>query len=430
MKIKNIYNASSAYFKNPYFGFTQGHTYLSSDDLKLIEKEIGKSNQAVTECFERSFSRLVGGGQSVCFGAGRMGFYALMEVLNIGKGDEVILQAATCSVMPNAILRRGATPVYADIDPNTFGSCVHAIEKVLSGRTRLIVAQHSFGIPCDILSIIELARRKEIFLLEDCALTLGSKIDDMNCGNFGDASLFSTDHTKPINTIIGGLIYTRNKKLHAQLKARQSQACELPAWKQKAIWKQLLFEREYHRPDNYGKSKLISPLRSKLKFAGKPFLDEDFRPTASTGYPYPSKMPGFLARLGSREMDRWDDTSRIRRKLAEKLLHFFSEYRNVNLIPNGYLDSKNEITPLRFAWHEINGKQIRDSLSDYIDTSSTWFMAPIIGTKEPLENYGYVWGSCPKAESIGPSMVNIPCCVSEEWQDELVSKLSRLSHEF
>ena len=63
----------------------------------------------------------------------------------------------------------------------------------------MIVAQHSFGIPCEIQPIVNFAKKKNIFLLEDCALTMGSSIKGIKCGNFGDAALFSTDNTKLIN---------------------------------------------------------------------------------------------------------------------------------------------------------------------------------------------------------------------------------------
>ena len=145
--------------------------------------------------------------------------------------------------MANAIIRAGASPVYADIDPETFGSSAKAIKKVLTSQTKMIVAQHSFGIPCDIQPIVELAQAKNIFLLEDCALTLGSKLNNVVCGNFGNAALFSTDHSKPLNTLTGGLIYTQKKSLYKKLKAVQKNVPPLAKSKQHALWKQLLFER-------------------------------------------------------------------------------------------------------------------------------------------------------------------------------------------
>ena len=134
-----------------------------------------------------------------------MGFFVLMKVLGIGSGDEVVLCGSTCSVMPNAILKVGAKPVYSDVDKNTFGSCPRSIEACITPNTKLVVAQHSFGIPCDIDVIEKFCKDNGIFLVEDCALALGSKLREKNVGTFGDAAIFSTDHSKPINTIIGGL---------------------------------------------------------------------------------------------------------------------------------------------------------------------------------------------------------------------------------
>ena len=93
--------------------------------------------------------------------------------------------------MVNAVLRGGASPVYADIDPETFALNSKGNQKVLTSQTKMIVAQHSFGIPTDIQPIVELAQAKNIFLLEDCALTLGSKLNNVVCGNFGTATLFN-----------------------------------------------------------------------------------------------------------------------------------------------------------------------------------------------------------------------------------------------
>ena len=120
-------------------------------------------------------------------------------------------------MMVNAVVSVGVKPIYADNDTDTFGSSAEAISKVLTPQTKMIVAQHSFGISCDSQPIVTLAKSNSIFLLEDCALTLGSNIDGVVCGNFGDAALFSTDHSKPLNTLTGGLIYTKSKILFEKL---------------------------------------------------------------------------------------------------------------------------------------------------------------------------------------------------------------------
>jgi dTDP-4-amino-4,6-dideoxygalactose transaminase len=425
--IRNIFRLLSEVRKNPYFGFIQGHENLSPTDLAEIHKWVGSDNLDIIEEFEKGFAGIVGEGQAVSFASGRMGFYALMQVLGIQAGDEVVLQGATCSVMVNAVLRNGASPVYADIDPETFGSSAKAIKKVLTSQTKMIVAQHSFGIPCDIQPIVELAQAKNIFLLEDCALTLGSKLNNVVCGNFGNAALFSTDHSKPLNTLTGGLIYTQKKSLYKKLKAVQKNVPPLAKSKQHALWKQLLFERKYCRPDRYGKMKLISVIRTKIGMDKRPFLDGDFGSVPSTDYPYPAKMPTFLTVLGIHELQHWKQTAQSRKNFLSQLLNIIDNPAGVNRKNHfvAYQDSKRDIIPLRLTWSPENGDVLRKELSHFVDTSWTWFMQPVIGTEEPLENLGYHFGACSNSENIGARMVNLPCNIDMGWEVILLQSIKK-----
>lgn len=425
--IRNIFRLLGQVHKNPYFGFIQGHECLSSEDIAEIQKWVGIDDSVIIEEFEQRFAEIIGDGQAASFAAGRMGFYALMRVLGIKTGDEVILQGATCSVMVNAVLRIGASPVYADIDPETFGSSAKAIEKVLTFQTKMIVAQHSFGIPCDIQPIVELAQAKNIFLLEDCALTLGSKLNGVVCGNFGNAALFSTDHSKPLNTLTGGLLYTKKKSLFKKLKGIQKNAPQLPQCKKNALWKQLLFERKYCRPDRYGKMKLISVIRTKIGLSKRPFLDGDFGSVPSTKYPYPAKMPTFLTVLGINELQHWKETALSRKNFLSQLLNIIDNPAGVhqkNLFVV-YQDSKRDIIPLRLAWSPGNGDALRKELSHFVDTSWTWFMQPVVATDETLEKFGYRSGTCPISERFGARMVNLPCNLKPEWMSYLKSSIEK-----
>ena len=105
-----------------YFGFIQGHGYLSLSDIEKIQLLVGVNSVEEVATFERKFAGLIGCGECVAYAAARMGFYDLMRVLNIGKGDEVILLGSTCAVMVNAVMRTGATPVFSDMDLETYGS--------------------------------------------------------------------------------------------------------------------------------------------------------------------------------------------------------------------------------------------------------------------------------------------------------------------
>lgn len=421
-RVRSFFQAARQWNEVPRFGFVQGHGYLSPAELAEIERLIGTENAEIIGYFENRFASLIGEGRAVSFAAGRMGFFALMKLFDIRAGDEVVLQGATCSVMVNAILRTGARPVYADIDPETFGSSAKAIREVLTSRTRLIVAQHSFGIPCDIQPIVQLARQRNIFLVEDCALTVGSSIGGVVCGNFGDAAIFSTDHSKPINTVTGGLVYTRDSKLFEKLKQLQSGCKSFSKGKQQALWQQLLFERKYCRPDRYGRMRLVNQFRSVLGIARHAFADEDYGSSFSTGYPYPARLPTFLAAVGIAEIGRWQDTARQRTVLLKQLLTAFEQHGEK--MPPVYQDASRVIIPLRLAWSSMDAGNVRARLAHILDNSWIWFMQPVIASEEPLENFGYEEGQCPVSEAVGPNMVNIPCNVGPEWGSALIEAIA------
>jgi len=409
--------------RSPYFGFIHGHAHLSKEELFQLKKLVGQSTIGIVADFESEFAKLVGNGEAISYATGRMGFFDLMRIHGIGNGDEVIVLGATCSVMANAVLRTGATPVYSDIDPETFGSDAKTIEPCITPHTRMIVAQHSFGIPCDIEPIVELARSRKIFLLEDCALTLGSKVDGTVVGNFGDAALFSTDHSKPLNTLTGGLIYTRNAELASQLRHSQSSCLDLPKAIQQALWQRLLIERHYCTPERYGRMGLIdlfASIKKKLFRTQDPFLSDECGVKLRSGYPYPAKLPTFLATLGIIEVKRWPAVMLERKALLQRLIEVTDNNSTNSWLPKSYKNKHIDIVPLRLAWSKPDGAKVRKMISHFVHIPWTWFMQPIIATNESLENFEYRSGSCPVSERIGPGMVNIPCNIYPKKSDEMI----------
>ena len=102
--INNIFKIiNNILFKRKFYLFTQHPNYFGN--IQNAKKYVGEFDVKVVENFEEKFSRIIGDGYSVSFGAGRMGFYSLMKILKIQKGDEVIICSGTCSVMINAILK-------------------------------------------------------------------------------------------------------------------------------------------------------------------------------------------------------------------------------------------------------------------------------------------------------------------------------------
>ena len=219
-----------------------------SVELNNIQSEyknlIGQPDYKEVESYEKSLSEYLGGGLVISFASGRMSFYALLKCWNIGEGDEVALTGFTCSVMVNAVLKTGAKPLFIDIDKDTLGMSPESLRERVGKKTKVVVAQHSFGIPCEIDTIYDIARENGSYLIEDCAITLGSSYKGKTCGNWGDASIFSTDHTKPLNTLIGGFVYTNDSTIAQRVREIQCQCGELTQIHQQVILKQYLKEHE------------------------------------------------------------------------------------------------------------------------------------------------------------------------------------------
>jgi dTDP-4-amino-4,6-dideoxygalactose transaminase len=355
-----------------------------------------------------------------------MAFFEILRTLNLQPKDEVIILGFTCSVMADAIIRIGALPIFVDVDEETFGSNPITIQNAITDRTKVIVAQHSFGIPCKIEEIVKIAKVNNIFLIEDCALTLGSKSNGVVVGNFGDVAIFSTDHSKPINTILGGLAYSSDLKLLETLREERTRIDDLTHKHQVQIWKQLIFERKWQntRFAHYlGILQFATQIMDRIMFKQKfssAFLIEHLDMEKDAPYPYPARLPSFLAQLGLIEIQRWPFLKESRKCWLQTFLEGVESFSDLNFLPSAYLNANLEIVPLRIAWSEPSGKQLRSILGKRIDSENTWFLAPIVATSKPLISFNYRTGACPKSESLAHGMINVPYSIDWRKSDYLL----------
>ena len=386
-------------------------------------------SDTVTDDFERAFAAIVGEGQGIAYASGRMGFYALLSAMGVKPGDEVVLPGFTCAVMANAVLKTGATPIFCDIDSSNFGTDAASVQRVLSSRTRVVVAQHSFGYACDVDAVMEAARTVGAAVIEDCATTLGTKVGNRMVGDIGDAALFSLDHSKPLNTLVGGVIYSRNRELTATLRSQQRALPELPETKQRAIWSRLMQESLWANPDQQWRLGLVdafSAVKRRLGAGRSGFLDEDYLPdVTASSYPYLARFPSFLAQIGIAEVRNWANVRQARVAAMQAVLSIVRSSPSGNYLPRVLDDANQEIVPLRLAWSEPAGSAVRRRIDDFVATEGTWFMQPLVATPRPAEDFGYQWGSCPTAESLQSGMVNLPILSDLRQMERLVGLLSR-----
>lgn len=142
-----------------------------------------------------------------------MALYFILKSMQFPEGSEIIVPALTFWVVPEIARVAGLTVVFADVDPITFTLSPAAMERAITPNTRAVLPTHLYGLSCDMDPILALARQHNLKVIEDCAHSLGAEYKGRMVGTLGDASFFSFQAFKPLNTYGGGLAWTRDAEL-------------------------------------------------------------------------------------------------------------------------------------------------------------------------------------------------------------------------
>ncbi len=141
------------------------------------------------------------------------GLHAAVAACGIGPGDEVIVTPYTMSASASAILMSNAVPVFADIEEDYFCLDPKSIEKAITKKTKAILVVHLFGMAADMNKIMQIAKKHDLYVIEDCAQSPGAHYKGRLVGTIGDIGIFSFNQNKTITTGEGGVVITNNEKL-------------------------------------------------------------------------------------------------------------------------------------------------------------------------------------------------------------------------
>jgi perosamine synthetase len=171
------------------------------------------------EEFESGFAQFCGTRYALALSNGTTGLHLALVTLGIRAGDEVIVPDLTFVATANAVVHAGASIAPVDIDESTLCIDVAAIERALSPKTRAIIPVHLYGHPAAMHAIEDLARKHDLFVIEDAAEAHGARIGQRRVGGFGDCAVFSFYGNKIITSGEGGMLTTDDEQLY--LKARR-----------------------------------------------------------------------------------------------------------------------------------------------------------------------------------------------------------------
>lgn len=186
---------------------------IFGNEQKYLEEVLAtgfRSSQGsvMTKRLEQQFATTFGSAYAISFVNGTATMHALLEAIGIAPGDEVIVPPLTMSATTFAVLQANATPVFADVDPETFQICPRSIAARVTPRTKAIITVALYGLSPDMDPIMELARQHGIFVIEDNAECFLGRYKGRMVGTLGDAASFSFQSSKHIASGEGGMVIT------------------------------------------------------------------------------------------------------------------------------------------------------------------------------------------------------------------------------
>lgn len=344
------------------------------------------------------------------FSSAREAQYALLKSINIGDGDEVLVQAFTCAAAINPIVWIGAKPVYVDIDKKTLSMDAVDMKKKITKKTKVIILQHTFGIPGEIEKIKEEARKYKIFLVEDCAHTIGGIYKDKKLGTFGDAAIFSFGRDKAVSSVFGGVVITNRRKIADNIKKIKEKS-PYPSH----LW---IYQQLMHPVCTYfvilgfeinpfiGKSALY--LFKKIHLISKPIVPEENSDTFISKVKT-RKFPNALAELAFNQLLR---LNKFNKKRLDLFYIYKQGFRKLDLeIPD------TEAFYLRVPAFVKKREKLFSFCKEHSIYLGDWYSNVIDPKNTNFERVSYTKGSCKVAEDVAKNIVNLPCYPRLETRD-------------
>lgn len=288
MTVKDAFNNS---IKVPFFA-----PEITNKDRKVVFDALRSpllTDGPVLRKFETKFASYAGSKYAIGVSNATSALHLSLKALGIGKGDEVIIPDMTFVATASSVILAGATPVLADINVDDLNISPKSIEKNLTSKTRAIISVHFAGKSCNMNAIRQIAKKHDLFIIEDCAHALGTKFGGKHVGTFGDAGCFSFYPTKNITTIEGGMITTNSKKVADYVQ----------------------------RARNHGILKSLAQRYTK----GKPWEYD----VVEAGYNY--RIDEIRSALGLNQLERLDKINNRRRQICEYYNSKFQNYKWIEI---------------------------------------------------------------------------------------------------
>ncbi|OGZ18559.1 MAG: hypothetical protein A2175_01035 [Candidatus Nealsonbacteria bacterium RBG_13_42_11] len=359
---------------------------------------------------ENQFKNYLGVKYAASFNSGRSSLMAILNALELEKGSEVLLQAFTCNAAANPIIWSGLNPVYVDVNEQTFNIDSEDLRRKISAKSRVVIVQHTFGLPAEMDEIAEICQEHNLILIEDCAHSLGAEYSPPHqnsggggkgkkIGTFGKAAFFSFSRDKVISSVYGGMVTTNSDELARKIREYQERI-GFPSycWIAQQLLHPVLMNwliLPTYRP--LGKYLLV--MLQRLHILSKAVHWKEKRGRIP-GY-FPRRLPNALATLGLNQFKKLEKFNRHRKEIAE---FYRQELKNTRL----ELSPEREQIYLRFTVKHPKAHEIIRKAWNSNILIGDWYTTALAPYDTELERMQYVMGSCPAAEKLAEETLNLP----------------------
>lgn len=400
---------------------------VQKDDVWLVIKILlgfllprAKSRGYIAK-LEQKFKEYLGAKYAFSVNSGRSALFTILKALDIKHGEEVLVQAFTCNAVPNPVLWAGGTPIYIDVD-DTLNIDPGDLEKKITQRSRAVIIQNTFGIPAQIDKILEIAKRHDLIVIEDCAHALGAEFKGKKLGTFGDVAFFSFGRDKVISSVWGGIVTTNNDEFVEKIKAIY---VDIPTLSNRWVVKQLLHPLLFAIiiPTYYIFGKYLLAFLRIVRGVGLAVSQGERR--GEKPDMFPARMPEELAELALHQFNKLEMYNKHRREIATLYYQGFnnSPPRTPSLtLREGELQLPPRVDGsiyLRLNITHPNAKEvIREARKRHI-LLGDWYKNIIDPIGTDFEKMKYTPVSCPNAEKAARESVNLPTHINISKKDAI-----------
>lgn len=339
---------------------------------------------------------------------GRVALHALLRAMQIGSGDEVIVPAFTCIVVPNAIKYLGAKPIYVDINPTTYNADYQEVAKKITPKTKAIICQNTFGLSSDIEALVALAQQHKLFTIEDCTHGFGGTYNGRPNGSYCDAAFYSTQWNKPFSTGIGGFAVVNNEKLLSKLDAVNE---DLERATRKDNWQLriLYFVRErILTARRYWKMLAMYRFLSRYNLVQGSSSGGELCSIEPPKHYFKAISQAQIAK-GLQNIDKIGELSALRKRNAQTYNDYLQQRGKTFVSPQLFDNHAFLKFPLLVQRRE---EVLRLTEKRHIPLGE-WFCSPLHPTTENLTLWDFDEAQFPIASDISKKMVNLPTDVPE-----------------